>query len=503
NNDFVTKVVVPEGVTKLGYSAFSGMKRIKEIKLPQSLTYIDGYCFSDLISIKELIIPKNVTTIGWCLFMYSAGFETIIFEGDEVIEWGGTFMFYECTNLRNIRLPDGLKSLGYGAFRQCNSLTSIVLPKALSDLTGAQEFNRCGNLESITVQNPIPASVVSSTFKRGNPNRKIYVPTGTLAAYTKAWSEVAATEFEEITTNFTITDNVLTGYNGTGGYVVVPAGVTEIAADLFANNTAITGVFVPEFVTKIGANCFKGAINMTTAKLPSTLKEIPVDAFNGAGLVEIALPVAIETIGDRAFKDNAAMTKLKVTNRTPATLGSEAIDLNNANLVIEIPEKTTAIYTEKWADYAKFIFEENPFKMDGTVLIAYTGIGGDVIVPEGITEIIDSVFASNLNLISIIMPSSLTKIGDKAFAGCIDLQRVIMPDSVTTLGEEVFKSCSSLNYIEYSKGLAIIPEFTFQFCSSLQHFEISETVTTFGNYAFCSSGLLEVVIPATIKDVGM
>ncbi|MEG1923682.1 MAG: leucine-rich repeat domain-containing protein, partial [Clostridia bacterium] len=181
----------------------------------------------------------------------------------------------------------------------------------------------------------------------------------------------------------------------------------------------------------------------------------------------------------------------------------EAIDLNNANLVIEIPEKTTTIYTEKWADYAKFMVEENPFIINGTILSGYTGIGGDLVLPEGITEIANNALSSNGSITSIIMPSSLIKIGEKAFAGCINLQRVIMPDSVLEIGESVFSSCGALNYIEFSKNITVIPDSTFEKCLLLQHFEISEKVTTLGNFAFCSSGLLEVVIPATVKDIGM
>ena len=51
---------------------------------------------------------------------------------------------------------------------------------------------------------------------------------------------------------FVIENGVLTKYNGPGGDVVIPAGVTEIGERAFYGCTDLTGITVPDSVTRIG-----------------------------------------------------------------------------------------------------------------------------------------------------------------------------------------------------------------------------------------------------------
>jgi hypothetical protein len=45
--------------------------------------------------------------------------------------------------------------------------------------------------------------------------------------------------------------------------------------------------------------------------------------------------------------------------------------------------------------------------VEGSMIRGYRGPGGDVVLPEGITEIGDYAFSSGTNLTSITLPSSL------------------------------------------------------------------------------------------------
>lgn len=58
------------------------------------------------------------------------------------------------------------------------------------------------------------------------------------------------------TSDFTINDSgVLTKYNGVGGDVVIPNGVTGIGDDAFSDS-AVTNVVIPDSVTYIGYSAF-------------------------------------------------------------------------------------------------------------------------------------------------------------------------------------------------------------------------------------------------------
>ena len=69
---------------------------------------------------------------------------------------------------------------------------------------------------------------------------------------------------------FTIKDGVLVKYKGTGGAVTVPAGVTEIGPQAFAN-TAITAVTIPEGVTTIGKEAFMNCVDLAGVVIPNSV----------------------------------------------------------------------------------------------------------------------------------------------------------------------------------------------------------------------------------------
>lgn len=56
--------------------------------------------------------------------------------------------------------------------------------------------------------------------------------------------------------DFVIENGVLTKYNGPGGDVTIPAGVTRIDIEAFKDCTDLTSVTIPESVTEIGYNVF-------------------------------------------------------------------------------------------------------------------------------------------------------------------------------------------------------------------------------------------------------
>lgn len=63
----------------------------------------------------------------------------------------------------------------------------------------------------------------------------------------------SVTESDE---SFTISNGVLTAYSGADEVSVIPEGVTEIKASVFAGNTTITSVIIPKTVTSIGNYAF-------------------------------------------------------------------------------------------------------------------------------------------------------------------------------------------------------------------------------------------------------
>ncbi len=146
----------------------------------------------------------------------------------------------------------------------------------------------------------------------------------------------------------------------------------------------------------------------------------------------------------------------------------------------------------------------NDFVIENGVLKEYQGQGGDVVIPEGVTNIGASAFSGCSSLASVVIPEGVTSIGDEAFYYCQSLTSVVIPEGVTSIGGEAFKYCSSLTSVVIPKGVKSIGNWAFSGCSSLASVVIPEGVTSIGGGAFwdCSS-LTSIVIPEGVTSIGV
>ena len=115
-------------------------------------------------------------------------------------------------------------------------------------------------------------------------------------------SGILAFAEEIVNPEFVIDENgVLTKYNGPGGHVTVPDGVTRIGDGAFQREEKnITQVTLPESVAVIGNAAFSGSTNLAAIQMPG-VKEIGAAAFSDCiNLTSVQLPKA-EVIGPSAF----------------------------------------------------------------------------------------------------------------------------------------------------------------------------------------------------------
>ena len=115
----------------------------------------------------------------------------------------------------------------------------------------------------------------------------------------------------------------------------------------------------------------------------------------------------------------------------------------------------------------------NDFEIENGVLVQYTGAGGDVVIPDGVTSIGDWAFAWCEGLSSGTMPDSVTSIEDHAFCECTSLTSIVIPNGVTTIGDYMFHSCKSLTSIMIPKRVINIVEAAFWGCESLTNIKIA------------------------------
>ena len=79
--DLEADVVIPEGVEKIGESAFYDCIKLRSVTLPESLLTIELLAFLDCCSLSEVTIPKNVQTIGCWAFLRCKSLQKITLLG--------------------------------------------------------------------------------------------------------------------------------------------------------------------------------------------------------------------------------------------------------------------------------------------------------------------------------------------------------------------------------------------------------------------------------------
>lgn len=95
----------------------------------------------------------------------------------------------------------------------------------------------------------------------------------------------------------------------------------------------------------------------------------------------------------------------------------------------------------------------------------------------------------------VVISSGITNIGAYAFYFCKNIRSISIPNSITSLGENAFSHCEGLFSISLPYGIKTIPNFCFSDCIAMENIVIPDTVTSFGQGSFKSSGIIEFTIP--------
>ena len=118
-----------------------------------------------------------------------------------------------------------------------------------------------------------------------------------------------------------------------------------------------------------------------------------------------------------------------------------------------------------------------------------------------VTEIADSAFKGDMNLVTVCFPSTLRRIGAGAFKECKNMISADIPDGVTYIGPTAFWWCVKLESIHLPKGIRRIPMACFSI-TALREVSVPEGVESIGFDAFakCDS-LTEVGLPNSLRVI--
>ena len=227
----IVSVVIPEGVTTIGDSAFYNCSGLTNIELPNSVMIIGGAAFYGCSGLTSVEIPSSVTTIGMAAFS-------------------------GCSSLTSIDIPSGVTTIGDSAFSGCGSLTSIKIPNVVTTI-GRFAFYGCSRLTSIEIPNSV-TTIKSSTFTNCSSLTSIEIPNSVTTIENYAFGGCSS----------------LTGME-------IPSGVTTIGEELFYACSSLMSVEIPSSITTIGRFAFYGCSSLTSIEIPNSVTTIGSSAFSG------------------------------------------------------------------------------------------------------------------------------------------------------------------------------------------------------------------------------
>jgi len=187
-------------------------------------------------------------------------------------------------------IPDGVTSIGYGAFWGCEELTSVVIPEGVT-LISMYTFMDCVNLERVSFPESL-TNIGPGAFDNCPKLKDVTIPAGVTILGLGAFNYGNLNQFQG--QEFAIVNGILASYLGQGGQVVIPDGVNVIGAGAFFDCTGLTGVTIPDSVTSIENSAFAGCTGLTTLTLPRSLTTLDISVFFGCdGLSDVYVPNSV------------------------------------------------------------------------------------------------------------------------------------------------------------------------------------------------------------------
>lgn len=311
----------------------------------------------------------------------------------------------------------------------------------------------------------------------------------------------------------------LSGYNGEGGTVIIPEGVTAIGDQAFYNRTEVKKVVLPE-----------------------SLKQINGYAFAYSGIEEIVINSALEYIGDYAFikvpmksfvlPEGSMLYNIGMNAFTYSSI--ELLDLSNAvptygenGLVLDYWSFSSCENLKEviFPKNAPYVIGVEAFKgcsslkeidLTGTAGISYnafrncTGLE-KAILPEGLEAVSQGLFNGCSSLKEVEIPSSVKYIYSDAFRGT-GITELYLGKNIETIGDNVFRDCVNLRKLVFEEGFdglkddpktSQICEYAFAYCTSLTEVVLPNSVTTLPYATFLScNNLSDIVISGNITAIG-
>ncbi len=333
----------------------------------------------------------------------------------------GYFAFRDCSSLTSVTIPNSITTIDDYAFDGC-PLTAITIPDSVTSI-GNHAFDRCA-LTAVTIPDSV-TSIGLQAFRCCSNLTFVTIPESVTNIEGGAFDETPWLKAKQEENPLVIVNHILIDGKTCSGDVIIPDSVTEIGGYAFQGCSALTSVIIPDSVTYIGPSAFGSCHNLTSVTIPDSVTYIGHEAFDYSSLTSVTIPDSVTYIGFGAFRWCSSLTSVTVSENI-TNIGSGTFENCSLLTSVNIPDSVTSI-------------EYNAFAGCSSLT--------SVTIPDGITTIERRTFSGCSSLTSVTIPDNVSSIGGGAFAGCSGLTSVTIPDSVTSIEDFAFSECSNLTSV--------------------------------------------------------
>ena len=388
--DKIRKVIIKDGVTSIGNSAFELCQGLTTIELPASIVSLGHSAFERCKNLENIEIPSSVKTMGQSSFSGCERLASIVIPENVTAIASSTF--YGCTNLSNVVIPNSMTDIGDSAFRKCDKIEQITIPKNVNSI-GQYAFSECSALKNVV----LPGGIRS----------------------------IGSNAFEKCTSLSSI---------------LLPGSIISLGSWLFSGCVYMTDAVIEEGIINIEDHMFDGCSSLSDVIIPDSLKRIGTAAFyNCNSLTSVSIPSSVCKVEYHAFYE--------CDNLCDIYYGGNATDwLSATDSDVVFPQNTTIHYKDEILGKGNCGANiEWLLSADGVLTIS--GVGAMYDYSYG--EDLPSWYKLSGRIYKVVINLGVSNIGSNMFENCKNLKSIMIPSSVTSIGYDAFFGCVSLSDVYY------------------------------------------------------